>query len=194
MGAPKGNQYWKRRATHGPHHKYTADELITEAEKYFKRLTDEKAARLYDPVSKTHFLRPPSVLSLCVHLGVSEATWYRWKSESDDDLQEVIAYIETIMRAQQFDGAAVGLFKANIISRMIGLAEKHEHTGKDGQPLNPDPKESDPDDVARRLAFILERAKRTGISSAGERGSGSAAADPGPDAGPEVVSEQGPSD
>ncbi|WP_290494493.1 terminase small subunit [Hyphomonas sp. UBA4494] len=194
MAAAKGNQYWKARSSHGRNHAYTPDQLWDEAEKYFERLTDQKAARLYDPVNKTHFLRPPSVLSLCVHLGIGEATWYHWKTNGDKDLLEVINYIETIMRAQQFDGAAVGVFKANIISRMIGLADKHEVTGKDGQPLNPDPKDADPDDVARRVAYVLERARRTGISSAGNVGSGSDGDDPVADRGPEVVSEQGSPD
>ena len=38
----------------------------------------------------------------------------------------VIARIEGIITTQQFEGACVGAFNANIISRTLGLADKKE--------------------------------------------------------------------
>lgn len=176
MPAPKGNQYWKARAKHGRDHIYSADELLAEAEAYFDRLTNQKAARFYDPISKKHFLRPPSIYGFCVHLGIGERTWYAWQETraDDEDFMQVISYIETMMRVQQFDGAAIGFFKGNIMSRAIGLAQKHEHSGPGGAPIPVEAEELSPDELARRLTFAFERAQRGGTDGAGEGSDGEA--------------------
>jgi hypothetical protein len=180
MAAPKGNEFWRFRTKHGRNHAYTAEELLDEAERYFKRMATEKSARFYEPNSKMHFITPPSILSLCVHLGIGEATWYRWKDIGSQDLREVISYIETIIKARQFDGAAIGIFKANIMSRALGLAQKHEHSGPNGGPM--ETKDLSDDEFARRLRFL---ARKTGAGGAGA----APEPDPGDDGGPELVSE-----
>lgn len=39
---------------------------------------------------------------------------------------EVLSRIERVIETQQFEGACVGAFNANIIARKLGLADKQE--------------------------------------------------------------------
>ena len=39
------------------------------------------------------------------------------------------------MAAQKLEAAMLGIFKENLVARYMGLADKSEHTGKDGAPL-----------------------------------------------------------
>lgn len=48
---------------------------------------------------------------------------------------EIIRAIDKIMFAQKFEGAAVGVFNANIIARDLGLADKSELKVTEEQPL-----------------------------------------------------------
>ena len=49
----------------------------------------------------------------------------------------VIHKIEDCIYNQKFEGAIIGLYNANIIARDLGLSDKNELTGKDGNPLIP---------------------------------------------------------
>lgn len=71
--------------------------------------------------------RPMTIGGLCVFLGMSPQTWANYRDRAE--FLEVISAIEQVMRAQKFEGAAVGLFNANIISRDLGLADKHQLGG-----------------------------------------------------------------
>ena len=45
-----------------------------------------------------------------------------------EDFSAVISMVEEIIETQQFEGAAVGAFNANIIARKLGLADKQDIT------------------------------------------------------------------
>ncbi len=70
-------------------------------------------------------------------------------STDDKDFLMVIARIEETIETQQFEGACVGAFNANIIARKLGLSDKQEldHTtgGKEFKGFNflPYTKEAD---------------------------------------------------
>lgn len=59
------------------------------------------------------------------------------KNGAYGDFSDVIRAISNIMYANKFEGAAVGAFNANIISRDLGLAEKtsNEHKIKLGKDI-----------------------------------------------------------
>lgn len=57
------------------------------------------------------------------------------KEQKHIDILKVIELIEKTVYEQKFAGAASGFFNANLISRDLGLADKKEHTGKDGESL-----------------------------------------------------------
>ncbi len=54
---------------------------------------------------------------------------------------------------QKFEGAAADLLNANIISRELGLADRQEHTGKDGGAI--ETRDVSNVEIARRIAFLL---------------------------------------
>lgn len=74
--------------------------------------------------------------SLFLHLGIDITVWLAWKKERPD-LSNVLAQTEHAIREQKFEGAAAGLFNANIIARDLGLRDNvsNEITGKDGGPI-----------------------------------------------------------
>lgn len=84
--------------------------------------------------------RPYTLTGLCLYLGVNSKYFSDFKKglhEDDKDFSEVITRIEETIYSQKFEGAAVGAFNANIISRDLGLADKKEldHTTK-GESFN----------------------------------------------------------
>src|SRR5690349_16146006 len=79
--------------------------------------------------------RPYSMDALTIYAGVSGAYFRSRKGELGDkadlnkattdelDLLDTIVLIESIVRTQRFEGAAVGIFKENLISRVDGYAD-----------------------------------------------------------------------
>lgn len=79
--------------------------------------------------------RPYSMDALTIYAGVSASYFRTRKGELGDkaelntatpaelDLLDTIALIENVVRNQRFEGAAVGLFKENLISRVDGYAD-----------------------------------------------------------------------
>jgi len=90
-------------------------------------------------------IRPLTLNGLCNFIGMHPGTWSLWKrtesekiveSESKESFfLEVILQIESIIYDDQFQGAAVDIFNASIISRKLGLTEKREFTGPNGGPI-----------------------------------------------------------
>jgi len=143
MAAPKKNEFWKARATHGRDKIFENEEILLEACcEYFQWVEDNP---LYEdkpftylgkvipsPVAK---MRAMTLDGLHIFLDIARNTWKLYKSR--DDFMPVIEQVEKIIRTQKLEGAAAGLLNGNIIAREIGLAEKinAEVTGKDGTPI-----------------------------------------------------------
>lgn len=138
-----GNQIWKFRTKHGRNRLFSdADLLWKEACRYFewcdihpwKRTELVKhqgcASEAEVPVG-----RPYSVDGLTVYLGVSNSYFRTAKRELQEkvdeskataaeiELLEMIERIEQTIRAQQIEGAAVGVFNAGIVARLNGLSD-----------------------------------------------------------------------
>lgn len=64
--------------------------------------------------------RPMTIASFCLFLGVSSQAWRYWR-KNRADLTETIERIENAVFTYKFERAAAGIFKANIISRELGL-------------------------------------------------------------------------
>lgn len=155
MGAPAGNQFWKLRSKHGRDKIFaTPDDLWEAACNYFQWCdenpwTTRKAIQKNMPVKKkvgkkiqtvmeeqtqrevTPTQRPYSLSGLCIYLGAS-TNWLRefesaCVSRDDKDFLDVIARVKETIETQQFEGAVVGAFNANIIARKLGLADKQQH-------------------------------------------------------------------
>lgn len=83
------------------------------------------------PVSK---MRAMTLDGLCIHIHMAgRTTWDLYRRR--EGFEDVTALVDSIIRDQKFTGAAAGLLNPVIIARDLGLTEKTELTGKDGQPV-----------------------------------------------------------
>lgn len=160
MSAPKGNRFWEARSSHGRDRIFQTPEILWEAcVEYFEWVE----ANPLEGAKVTHFqgkpvklkepkLRAMTLNGLWLFLGVNRKTWDLYRER--EDFIPVIDTVEAAIYEQKFTGAAADLLNANIISRELGLADKQEHTGKDGKPMEV----ANTFDVARRLAYLLGKA------------------------------------
>lgn len=158
MAAPKGNQFWKVRATHGRDKAFSSAELLWEScQEYFQWVEDNplwenKVSQFQGgvvdmPVAK---MRAMTKAGLCFFLGVDERTFNRYRDGGDQDFCRVTLEAEQVIYQQKFAGAAADLLNANIIARDLGLSDKTqtEHSGAI------DIKNLSNDEIARRIAEL----------------------------------------
>jgi len=101
--------------------------LMIAAKEYF---TWCKAHPWYKNEYKDHKLvkiptdRPFTWGGLCIRTGVSERYFATFKSllkKEDEDYLTVISAIDSVIRTQKFEGAAMGFFNGNLIAYDLGL-------------------------------------------------------------------------
>lgn len=159
MAAPKGNQFWKMRSSHGRNPIFASpDDLWSACCEYFEwvekhplwedSLVTFQGNAKHVPIAK---MRAMTIGGLCIFLDIAKSTWDEYRNKQD--FSTVTSRVDEIIRLQKFEGASAGLLNANIIARDLGLADKAEHTGKDGAPLIPEDRSGY--DLARRIAFAL---------------------------------------
>lgn len=157
MQFEKGNSLWELRSKHGRDKLFETPELLWQAAcEYFahidnhpwykneqvktptlKKVDKETGEKEYTSIVNIPTARPYTLSGFCLYVQASESWWrnFRNKETLSPDFLTVITRIESIIETQQFEGATVGAFNANIIARKQGLTEKSEHTGKDGGPI-----------------------------------------------------------
>lgn len=135
MGAPKKNQFWKLRAKHGRDKLFASPELLwTAAQEYFlwcdnnpwKKKEAIKSGERTGDIIDIPAARPYSLSGLCLYIGVSDTFWWQFKSAGHTEFAEVISAVEQVIETQQFEGAVVGVFNANIIARKLGLVDRQD--------------------------------------------------------------------
>lgn len=136
MAAEIGNNYWEFRDKHGRNFKYTPDALWEEAVKYFDWMNErvwnkKEAIKSGDKVGETVDVPtsiPFSCDSFCLFADISGDTFRNYQSNKEEykDFLEVSTRIRSIIDSQQFEGATVGAYNANIIARTLGLQDKQE--------------------------------------------------------------------
>lgn len=146
MSAPSGNKFWLARSRHGVKPIFEpgpegAQRLYEACCDYFEwceanplyeaKLVSFEGISTLEEIPK---LRAFTVGSLCLFIDILPQTWGRWRAERQD-LSSVIGWADEAIRQQKFNAAAAGLLNANIISRDLGLADKHEVAGPGGGPL-----------------------------------------------------------
>jgi len=164
-GAPKGNQFWKLRAKHGRDKLFKTPELFWDAcAEYFQWCDDNpfyKAEQSRAGKSKKEpsigsegitevdtglidipVMRPYTIQGLCIYLDTNAHYFKEFedglKGKEDKlskDFSVIVKRVREIIYNQKFSGAASGFFNPSIIARDLGLSEKSEITGKDGQAL-----------------------------------------------------------
>lgn len=149
MAFEAGNQWWKNRTRSGRKRIFESPQLMWEAAcEYFEWATDNPLKEETIQVLKVNGegekiqredlpkLRAFSIKSLCLYLDCN-ADYFRQFKENiktnntiDDKLKEefswVISRIEDVIYVQKFEGSAAGMLNANIISRELGLMDKHD--------------------------------------------------------------------
>lgn len=151
MPAPRGNQFWKLRSTHGRKKLFASPKLLYKAAtEYFQWcdnhpwqrkeqlkkpvvVKDKKGNQSVEVLTDIPTARPYSLSGLCIYLNVNTQYFNDFKDalkgkkdKKSQGFSEVIHAIEEIIYTQQFEGAAVGAFNQNIIARKLGLVEKVE--------------------------------------------------------------------
>ena len=136
MSAPKGNQFWKLRNKHGRSKRFASPEQLWEAAcEYFaycdrtpwKAIKNKTKGEIKEK-EESPTQRPYSLTGLMAYLDVSKSFWNDFKKGSHEDFSVVITRIENVIRTQQLEGAIVGAFNPNIVSRIIGLSDKQKVT------------------------------------------------------------------
>ena len=145
MAAPKNNNYWQFRNKHGRDFKYTPEGLWDEAVRYFEWISEKvwnkkeaiKSGDLAGQIMDVPTSTPMSIESFCLFADIGTDTFRNYESNNKgyEDFFEVTTRIRGIIESQQFEGATVGAYNANIIARKLGLSEKTESTLKIEQPL-----------------------------------------------------------
>ena len=135
MGAPKGNEFWKKRIKSGRNRTYeNVDELEKECLNYFEDVVDTPIeigvhSFFKGGLSKgdVHKRRGMSIYGLCVHLGVSISTWKVWRAdEKRKDLLTVINWAEGVIKAWNLEGAMAEQLNPNLVARIEGIGDKQQ--------------------------------------------------------------------
>ena len=151
MAAPKGNRFWELRSKHGRDKLFATPSLLWDAAcEYFQwcadhpwmRMEQSKATKAslvvktaggevsdissQDPPNLTALPtdRPLTLSGLCLYLDCAESYFRVFKMNCSDDFLTVVTRIEHVIETQQFEGATVGAYNANIIARKLGLTDK----------------------------------------------------------------------
>jgi len=136
-----GNEAWKARTKHGRDKLFTTPEILWEAcVEYFEWVSKnplwETKSYMYQGVPIQDQIDKPramTITGLCIFLDITTKTWGEYKA--NNDFSYIIGKVEDIIRTQKLEGAAADIFNANIIARELGLADKKEHTGENGSPI-----------------------------------------------------------
>jgi len=137
MAAPKGNQFWKLRSKHGRDTLFATPELMWEAAcEYFQWCIDNPliVQEITYTANGTFNKnmpkdRPFTIEGLCGYLDCSTSYFRTFKSTASEvhkDFLSVITRIEEAIYRQKYEGAAAGLFNANIIARDLGLKDTQD--------------------------------------------------------------------
>ena len=135
--APRGNQFWKLRNKHGRDKLFATPELLWESAcEYFEwcdkhpwKVVKNKTKGKTKEKEETPTQRPYSLSGFMLYCDANEAYWRQFKAKNHRDFSTVISRIESVIETQQFEGAVVGAFNANIIARKLGLSDKQDAQG-----------------------------------------------------------------
>jgi hypothetical protein len=99
--------------------------------------------------------RAMSKQGLAVYLGIPASRLTSYKDRGGD-WAEATELVDQIIRNQKFELGAANLLNSSLISRDLGLADKQEHTGADGGPIQTE-ETTARDRITSRLAGLAAR-------------------------------------
>ena len=125
-----GNRAWARRRSPGRRRRFADEHALWSACTDYFRWSDAHPLIRLEPVTyrgkltmvlEVPKLRPYSIAGLCAHLRIGRSTWVRYRCRAD--FRSVCEHVENAIQAQQFEGAAAGLFDSRIVRHW--LAAEH---------------------------------------------------------------------
>lgn len=133
----------------------SAEELWRKAREYFAWCDDTPWCRVdlvkYQGEATQEAVplgRPYTVDGLTVFLGVAGSYFRTAEKELfekvekkratpiEEELLDTIQYIKTVIRSQQIEGAAVGVFNASLVARINGLVDRQDVTSNGERVVN----------------------------------------------------------
>ena len=170
-----GNQLWRLRTKHGRDKLFgDAALLLEEAYKYFDwcdRHPWEKVelVKYKGGYEEAHVPlgRPYTMDGLTIYLGVSGSYFRTAKRQllekmeagraTTDEIELIgaIERIEHIVRSQQIEGAALGIFSPGLVARLNGIADKQDITSKGATVMKVTVRDSKTDDDLEVLKSLL---------------------------------------
>lgn len=138
MGAPKYNEFWKFRSTHGRQKLFDSPELLwEEAVKYFQWCVDNPLIEIDYRGKDAVKVELPKMQAftwsgLEYYLDINLRRYRDAMNDSPnsggshDDFVQVVSRINNVIYNQKFTGAAAGFLKESIIARDLGLTDKSE--------------------------------------------------------------------
>ena len=134
-------KFWRRRMpSDRPAHFATAEEMYPELVAAFDWLHNHpfKEEQLFHhkgQVTRTYVTRPRAFTweGVALYLGMSGYVLAQYRKRPE--FIDLMNWAESVIRTQKFELAAVNIFNPNFIARDLGMSEKQEVTGKDGEPL-----------------------------------------------------------
>lgn len=145
--APKGNQFWKLRSSHGRDKLFKSPELLWKAAcEYFQwcdenPLLEAKAFHANGIITQADVpkMRAYTIEQFLLYVHASDSYLRAFRSIHKDktdqlskDFLTVIRNIEKTIYVQKFTGASANMLNANIIARDLGLTDKKDLTSSDG--------------------------------------------------------------
>lgn len=132
MGAPKGNQFWKARTSHGRPALYDdPEQLWADCEEYFEWVSENPLVeaevlknKLQHKLAAKPKMRAMTISGLCLFLQIDVTTWHAYRKKKD--FSGVTSRAESVIYNQKFAGAAAEMLNPNIIARDLGLSDKQE--------------------------------------------------------------------
>ncbi|MEJ8474606.1 DNA-packaging protein [Roseibium algae] len=166
----QGNRFWEARSSRGRKPIFeSADALWLACLEYFawveeNPLKESKAFAHQGNVTVAAIpkMRAMTIAGLCIFLDIARSTWDEWKKSEAAVFSEVIARVEEIIRVQKFEGASADLLNANIIARDLGLAERNEHTGKNGGAIETKTESIPEQQLALAVASLIAKGQNEG--------------------------------
>lgn len=149
MAAPKKNDFYKRRQKDGRELIFSSpDDMLDEAYDYFDWCNSNpwikkdfvKGGDMAGTIVDIPTSRPYTIEGLCVHIGICVKTFYNY--EERNDFLQVVTHIREVIRQNQIEGACVGAYNSNIVSRLLGLSDKQEIEATGGITINVTSKKS----------------------------------------------------
>ncbi|MFX1704579.1 terminase small subunit [Chitinophaga sp. CC14] len=138
----QNNQLWKLRSKHGRDKIFASPVLLLDTATEYFHYCDTTPILKEDYVGGAgkrvirELPRAYTVAGFCLYARASRGWWNEFrktctaKSDKGDkeavDFLEVLTCIEDMIYNQKFEGAAVGIFQQNLISRDLGLVDKKE--------------------------------------------------------------------